>query len=196
MTLMFAYGSNLNLAQMHRRCPNAKPLGRFKLPDWRLVFRGVADCIPEEGSFCYGGAWVITDRCEEALDIYEGVDSGMYRKEYIRLKPHKYGSEMLVYCMNSTGIAPPSQYYFDSIKDGYRDFGMPKEAHKLLRAALQDSWDNKAPSHIERQRRRRQGRPTLAPCPTPAVTKIATEVAKTTAKDIPWSEWQQRQNRG
>jgi hypothetical protein len=72
---------------------------------------------------------------------------------------------MLVYVMNSTGIMPPSDFYFDVIRRGYRDFRMPKVAYKLLNEALADSWDDKNPSHLERQRHRRNGRPTLAAYP-------------------------------
>ena len=162
MSLMFAYGSNLNLDQMSRRCPDAKALGRLRLADWRLVFRGVADCFPEDGAVCYGGVWRITPRCEQALDVYEGISGGMYRKEYIPIKRTPEGdTEMMVYVMNSIGIFPPSQYYFDVIKQGYRDFRMPKAAHKALRAALVESWDDKAPSNIERRRHARKGRPVL-----------------------------------
>jgi hypothetical protein len=45
--LYFAYGSNLNIAGMAQRCPAAKPVSRFLLPNARLVFRGVADCIDD-----------------------------------------------------------------------------------------------------------------------------------------------------
>jgi hypothetical protein len=163
MTVMFAYGSNLNLAQMARRCPAAVPLGRWRLADWRLVFRGVADCIPEPGAVCYGGVWRITPRCEHALDAYEGIGSGMYAKTYIPIKRTPQGeTELLIYTMNSTGIMPPSESYYDVIKRGYRDFRMPRAAHKLLREALEESWDDKAPTFRERQRYRRNGRPTLA----------------------------------
>lgn len=64
----FAYGSNLNVAQMAQRCPGAKPLGCIKLPGWKLVFRGVADAIQEPGAFCYGGIWRITPEDEAALE--------------------------------------------------------------------------------------------------------------------------------
>lgn len=167
-SLMFAYGSNLNVEQMARRCPDAEPLGRLRLKGWQLVFRGVADVIREDGAICYGGVWRITPRCEVALDAYEGIGSGMYRKEYIRIKPTKLGeTEMLVYVMNSTGIMPPSRYYLNVIKQGYRDHSMPKGAFNLLDEAVRDSWDDKAPSHIERQRTRRTGRPQLATYPEP-----------------------------
>ena len=34
-----AYGSNLNLSQMRRRCPNAKKVGSFLLRGYELEFR-------------------------------------------------------------------------------------------------------------------------------------------------------------
>lgn len=167
MTLMFAYGSNLHLDKMQVRCPRAKPLGHLLLKDWRLVFRGVADCIPEKGAVCYGGVWRITPVCEEALDRYEGVSGGVYTKEYLQVKRTPNGeTSMLIYCMTSTGIYPPSVAYLNIIRQGYRDFNMPREAHRILARALRESWDDKAPSHVERQRHRRNGRPTLAEVPT------------------------------
>ena len=35
-----AYGSNLNLEQMARRCPTAKMIGSTTLKNYRLMFRG------------------------------------------------------------------------------------------------------------------------------------------------------------
>ena len=35
-----AYGSNLNVPQMRRRCPTATILGTAKLRGWELLFRG------------------------------------------------------------------------------------------------------------------------------------------------------------
>jgi gamma-glutamylcyclotransferase (GGCT)/AIG2-like uncharacterized protein YtfP len=156
--LYFAYGSNLNVAHMARRCPDAIAIGKFTMNNARLVFRGVADCIYEPGSTCVGGLWQITEECERALDRYEGVGSGMYRKERVPVSGFEDDTEVLYYAMNSTGIFPPSQDYLDTIRQGYRDFGLPM---KQLHAAVKASWDDKAPSHVERQRYRRNGRPAL-----------------------------------
>jgi hypothetical protein len=167
--LMFAYGSNLNMEQMERRCPNAVPLARMKLRGRRLVFRGVADCIAEAGAVCHGGIWAITSECEKELDLYEGVRGGLYRKEYVPINAFpEHGSEMLIYVMNSTGIFPPSAYYLNVIKQGYEDFGLSKAAHRALRDAVAESYDDKAPSHVERARYRRTGRPQLAKRPSDA----------------------------
>jgi AIG2-like family len=162
----FAYGSNLNVAQMAQRCPGAKPLGRIKLPGWKLVFRGVADAIQEPGAFCYGGVWRITPEDEAALDTHEGVRHGLYRKEYIPIEPMPDGEDcVLIYTTNSTGIFPPSESYLECIKQGYRDFKMPRNARRALLQAVKDAWDNKNPSYVERQRYRRKGRPKLAARP-------------------------------
>ena len=40
MKYYLAYGSNLNLVQMFRRCPHARVIGHTSLPGMRLVFRG------------------------------------------------------------------------------------------------------------------------------------------------------------
>jgi gamma-glutamylcyclotransferase (GGCT)/AIG2-like uncharacterized protein YtfP len=167
MTLYFAYGSNLNRKQMARRCPAAKTLGAMKLDDWKLVFRGVADITPSPGHGVQGAVWKLTPECEAALDHYEGVSKGMYRKEYIAIAPFDFEGEthedMLIYVMNSEGIMPPSAFYYGVIKDGYHDFSLPRAS---LTAALEASHEENKPSHIERNRYRRNGRPALAPRPS------------------------------
>ena len=54
--LYIAYGSNLNLPQMAKRCPAAKVVGTSEIKDYALVFRGsghgaVATIEPCVGSF-------------------------------------------------------------------------------------------------------------------------------------------------
>ena len=56
-TLYLAYGSNLNVSQMSSRCPDAIPMGGFYLPDYKLVFRGVADIEYEKGNAIPVGMW-------------------------------------------------------------------------------------------------------------------------------------------
>tara|TARA_R100000742_G_C4277890_1_gene100135 strand:- start:1287 stop:1727 length:441 start_codon:yes stop_codon:yes gene_type:complete len=116
--IYFAYGSNLNLEQMAKRCPNARQLGALYIPNWKLVFRGVADIEPTRNNddLLPCGIWEITKECEKVLDIYEGVKRGLYRKEYI--------CGMMTYRMNTTDIFPPARSYFNVILQGYQDFGL------------------------------------------------------------------------
>jgi len=157
--LMFAYGSNLDIAQMKRRAPDAKPLASFTLTNARLIFRGVADVVYDPDSEVVGGVWKISPADEAALDLYEGVASGMYRRTILPIKGFPGEPEVLLYQMNSEGIYPPSFGYLETIRQGYADFNLPTAS---LEAAVRASWDGKKPSHIERKRTRRTGRPILA----------------------------------
>jgi len=168
--LYFAYGSNLNKRQMALRCPDAKAFSLFHLEDWKLVFRGVADIAYSPGDKVSGGLWIISDKDELALDRYEGYrpgGTGMYRKESILIEPFKIGketfTEIMFYVMNSTGIFPPTLGYLDCIRQGFKDFGLRP---KPLMDAVEASYDDKNPSHVERRRHQRNGRPTLAPRPS------------------------------
>ena len=90
------------------------------LPDYRLVFRGVADIEPANYNQVQGVLWDITSECENSLDIFEGVASGLYRKEYFCIKIGGKVEEVMFYKMNSDGYADPSKHYFDGIHDGYK----------------------------------------------------------------------------
>jgi gamma-glutamylcyclotransferase (GGCT)/AIG2-like uncharacterized protein YtfP len=161
--LYFAYGSNLNVAAMGRRCPQAKKVGKLILPNAKLVFRGVADCIYAKGSSCPGGLWRITPECEEELDHYEGVAGGLYKKVYltVRLKPGREPEQVLVYVMNRTGIMPPWESYLDTIAQGYLDFKLDTYLWRLDEA-LEHSYDQKNKTAHLHNRWVKKGRPKLA----------------------------------
>ncbi len=136
----FAYGSNLNKAQMAVRCPKARPVSKLILPSARLVFRGVADVEYHETESVPGGVWFISAECEAALDRYEGVKSGLYRKEYFDIAVTLDGAtteqRALIYLMNSGGYYPPNERYLATIRKGYRDFGLNVKA---LNKAVKES---------------------------------------------------------
>ena len=156
----WAYGSNLNVAQMKLRCPKAKVVGPFPLEDGALVFRGVADVEGRKGSVVPGGLWKITPECEAALDRYEGVAWKMYDKRYIVLKmPNGKVVDCLFYKMRSSGIMPPSEAYLSSIIQGYKDFGLDMS---YLEQAVEHSWSKKNKTAVEKRRYMRWGQPSLA----------------------------------
>jgi len=124
MKLYFAYGANLNLANMSGRCPQAKKLCSLDLPDWRLVFKGVADIEVAPYNTVHGLLWEITDRCEASLDIFEGYPR-LYRKEYFTVEIHGEIHDVMFYKMNREGYSMPSQSYFETIEDGYYQNKLP-----------------------------------------------------------------------
>ena len=137
--IYMAYGSNLNKEMMKARCPDAEPIGKAWFPDYRLCFKGVADMIPAKGFKIAVGLWRLTDKCELALDRYEGFPS-LYRKNFWK----KNGTDKvyMAYLMNLKHFGPPSQAYFDCIGEGYKDFGLP---YDTLNEALQHSYDERMP---------------------------------------------------
>lgn len=118
-TLYFSYGSNLNVRQMLRRCPAAEPYRGLSLKNWRMRFKRVADIERAEGHEVIGGLWNVTRECEIALDRYEGVAAGLYRKVQFQTG----GRTAFMYLMNGGAIAPPPRYYYDSILEGFTDWG-------------------------------------------------------------------------
>jgi len=148
--LMLAYGSNLCQADMRRRAPDARPRGWIMIDNGRLVFRGVADVVPAIGYRVPVGIWEISPADEEKLDRYEGVASGYYDKEELKMPT---GETALIYMMAHAGIYPPSQFYADTVRRGYRDFGLDE---RYLDAAIYHSLNHKDPSEANLARRERQ----------------------------------------
>lgn len=148
MIFYLAYGSNLNQDDMAHRCPDAEPDGWLVLTSARLTFRRVADIACEPGYQTPVGIWRISKRDEERLDTYEGVKNGLYSKYWLPFSKGK----ALIYLMNERGIAPPSTWYYETIRQGYRDFGLD---HRYLTTALNDSWGRKDETDYTRRRRSR-----------------------------------------
>ncbi len=122
----FAYGSNLSVAAMKARCPAAVPISKATLPDHRLVFRIWADVEPCLGQSVPGVLWTITSACESALDLYEDIAGGLYRRLTVSVKRDGVTGPVLalIYRMNRTGYEPPDRDSLSLIEAGYADFGM------------------------------------------------------------------------
>lgn len=117
--LYFAYGANTNIENMAFRCPDATKIGRFTLPDWKLVFKSVADIENHKDTEVHGVLWNITKRCELALDRYEGFPH-LYGKRYFVVRmPDGDVQDVMFYKMNAGDYQRPSDYYFDTIRQGY-----------------------------------------------------------------------------
>ena len=73
----FAYGSNLDLLQMKRRCPSSKLISKGSLSGYRLTFNrfssgwggGVADVIQAQDSKVWGLVFEISDTDAEFNEL-------------------------------------------------------------------------------------------------------------------------------
>lgn len=135
MKYYLAYGSNLNKAQMQRRCPDAVAIGCTKIYGYSLVFRrGFLTIELDKNGSVPVGIWQISEADEKRLDRYEGYPK-FYRKEVM----HINDLPCMVYIMNEGfPIEKPTDYYFYTVYLGYKDFGM--DTAPLKKAYEQAKW--------------------------------------------------------
>jgi len=132
-----AYGSNLNLEQMARRCPTARVIGKGEIRDHELLFRGyrtsaVATVEPKAGSSVPVLIWEIGPEDERSLDIYEGYPR-LYDKEMLVVETEKGSESIMAYVMTEGHkIGVPSCHYLDTIIAGYQNAGF--EVERLLKS--------------------------------------------------------------
>jgi gamma-glutamylcyclotransferase (GGCT)/AIG2-like uncharacterized protein YtfP len=124
----FAYGSNMNPNQMGERCPAAIALGVVTLPGWDIAIneRGVATILPADNSdepvAMEGILWSVTDSCLETLDWYEGVRSGLYRREEVCVVMADQDVEAIAYVASSSGHGDPRHGYLEKMIEGADHF--------------------------------------------------------------------------
>jgi gamma-glutamylcyclotransferase (GGCT)/AIG2-like uncharacterized protein YtfP len=130
----FAYGSNCNLDQMVTRCPKAKPVSTVTLPNYILIFNGVASIRRKKGAEVLGVLWEITPECEQSLDRYEGFPRLYGKKKVTVYAGDGSATRAMVYVM-VPGREPglPSTTYYEGIKTGFLQNGIPTDT---LEAAL------------------------------------------------------------
>ena len=131
--LYFAYGSNLNLFQMKRRCKDSVFLKKYDLKGYRLNFRSkyrAADIEKSKNSLVPGALFEISKSDEKKLDVYEDYPI-LYKKLYFTY----YNKTVMTYIMvNKTEFRYPTERYLNVVKRGYKDCELNT---KYLKVALQ-----------------------------------------------------------
>ena len=136
-----AYGSNMDLEQMARRCPGAVTFDKGVVRGYRLLFKGSASgsyatIEPCEGAEVPVLLWEIGPRHERALDRYEGFPT-FYQKRDVAVETE--GGELtgMAYVMNpARPFGAPDEWYYDVLESAYERFGFDKA---ILEEALDDS---------------------------------------------------------
>jgi gamma-glutamylcyclotransferase (GGCT)/AIG2-like uncharacterized protein YtfP len=113
----FAYGSNMCLAQMRRRCPGARVVGPAVLERHRFVIvrPGYASVRREPGARVRGLLWQLTPRDLAALHVYEGLDWGLYRVVWRPVRTACGTRAALVYVAGSHVQGRPRIDYLNGI---------------------------------------------------------------------------------
>ena len=118
--LYFAYGSNLNLFQMKRRCKDSAFLKKYELKGYKLNFRSkyrAADIEKSKNFIVPGALFEISKSDEKKLDVYEDFPI-LYKKLYFSY----YNKTVMTYIMvNKTEFRYPTERYLNVVKQGYKD---------------------------------------------------------------------------
>jgi cation transport regulator ChaC len=143
--LYFAYGSNVDTLQMRRRCPDSMPVATAELFGYRFIInsRGVATIVEDESSTVHGVLWRTTDEDEASLDRYEGVSSGLYSKQYLRVKSEDGDSvKALVYVAADKSEGDPRNGYMKKILEAAERMGLPEAYVAELKKWVRDQQPN------------------------------------------------------
>jgi gamma-glutamylcyclotransferase (GGCT)/AIG2-like uncharacterized protein YtfP len=148
--LYFAYGSNLDAAQMRARCRNdaLTPQGVALLPDHRLGFThrspirhgGVADVVPAADAEVWGCLYDLAESEFRLLDGFEGVPH-VYRRHAVtvwREGDARRAVDVTTYVIVNriTPEPPPHPDYLAQIVRGATAVGLPEAYLARLRAVV------------------------------------------------------------
>lgn len=135
--IYFAYGSNLCVQQMARRCPEASDPRPATLADhdWLINQRGVATVEPFPGSRVHGVLWRVSDRDLAALDSAEGVPV-RYRRDRLTVHTIDGPAAAWVYIDHRVQPGAPRDGYLERIIGAAVQHRLPPAWIEFLRR-----WD-------------------------------------------------------
>ena len=141
----FAYGSNLDLIQMNRRCPSSKIISKGSLDNYRLDFNryssgwggGVADVIPVKGSEVWGLVFELSDTDMDSLDFYEGCYKdrpSLYERSKVVINTPKgpIPDVWLYTVVEKQKFEAPTAKYLEIIKNAAAQWNFPNMYQQIL----------------------------------------------------------------
>jgi gamma-glutamylcyclotransferase (GGCT)/AIG2-like uncharacterized protein YtfP len=126
--LYFAYGSNMSRGPMRSRCPTAEESGLAILRGYRFVImaNGYASVVPAAGADVHGLLWRIDPQDLAALDDYEDVAGGLYRRATLSVVQDGKSTDALVYLGCETREGRPRPGYIALVVEAARECGLPE----------------------------------------------------------------------
>jgi gamma-glutamylcyclotransferase (GGCT)/AIG2-like uncharacterized protein YtfP len=129
MPLYFAYGANMDTSAMAERCPRSRPLGRARLARHRFIVMetGFASVARDNRAHVHGLLWDLALADAPALDRYEDVARGLYRKLVLPvLRDGTAGAaHALVYVGCAEREGAPAAGYMESVTAAARALALP-----------------------------------------------------------------------
>ena len=126
-----AYGSNLDMERMGKRCPYAVVVGTTEIKGYRLLFKksktGCYATIEQDANESVPAVvWKLSEYDELLLDRYEGCPRYYYKKQF----------QLPVWNLNEDRrLGCPDAEYFELLQGGYSDWEFPLDTLKRGLAA-------------------------------------------------------------
>jgi gamma-glutamylcyclotransferase (GGCT)/AIG2-like uncharacterized protein YtfP len=134
MTLYFAYGANMERAAMRARCPGAAALGPARLSGWRYVIAsGYGSVAQAPGAGVFGVLWRLSPRDLAALNVFESLDSGLYRRAALTVEQDGRRARALVYVGRPGGRPRPMPGYQERVVAAAAEWQLPARYIAALR---------------------------------------------------------------
>lgn len=143
--LYAAYGSNLALDQMTRRCPGVDIVGAGLLRDARLVFAYHLGIVRDDSATTLVGVYKCTAADVAALDRYEALGRS-YDRILVTVECNGQAVRCFTYIKRDNHAEAPSDSYYATCLQGFNDW----------------QFDSRRLRHA-RDHARKHGRPTRAP---------------------------------
>lgn len=143
MIYYFAYGSNMNTAQMKERCPDSKLTGKAVLKNYKLDFTifspkrncGCADIVKSPEQEVYGLLYFLTPRDLKKLDTFEGHPN-KYRRfttKVINRFEEEVEAETYEVVGKQKEFQRPSKDYLDKLIKAANRFNFPNYYQNYLK---------------------------------------------------------------
>jgi gamma-glutamylcyclotransferase (GGCT)/AIG2-like uncharacterized protein YtfP len=134
MPLYFAYGSNMDVNAMARRCPRSMALGPARLIRHRLAVmrEGWLTVARDPRCAVHGVLWDIRLAEMPALDRYEGLAQGLYAKLTQLVVGARGPRQAIVYVGANAGPGVARRDYIAEVIAAARSWPLPKEAIAAL----------------------------------------------------------------
>lgn len=140
VTLYAAYGTNLDPRRMALRAPASPVHGTGWLRGWRLTFAGaeqtggsLATVVEDERESVFVVLYDVPPADEQALDTWEDIDLGLWRK--IRVRVHTLDGEPLawLYVLDAYEGGLPTAEQRDTLAEAAEAGGAPADYVARLR---------------------------------------------------------------
>jgi hypothetical protein len=127
--LHFAYGSNMHRGLMRARCPDARVVGHAVLRDHRFMITrdGYASMRGARGGVVHGLLWSISPRDLAALNAYENIDAGLFRRVLLSVQTQGRSAKALVYIGRSGAPGRARAGYMELVATAAREAGIPSD---------------------------------------------------------------------